>query len=80
MIITCFRINVFETTKTTPVQSSMADIIGGNYAVVKFKRKKRVIPPRAGNSSVEVRDEDIPVDPSLIFQRTAISKSAKSKF
>ncbi|CAH1155651.1 unnamed protein product [Phaedon cochleariae] len=56
---------------------SMAAIVGGNFGDVKFQRKKRVIPLRAVNSSLNIQNEVVPVDPSLIFQRITIAKKTE---
>lgn len=44
-------------------------IVGENYADVKLKRKDRVISIGTANNSVTVRDQEVEVDPTLLFMR-----------
>ena len=48
---------------------SMNAITGQNFSDVKLKRKNRVLPLATMNSSVTIREEIVPVDTTLLFQR-----------
>lgn len=43
---------------------------------MKFKRKDKVIPLLAANSSIKIDEVAIPIDPLLLFQRMCIAKKS----
>jgi len=53
-------------------KQAMAKIVNSTFSNIKLTQKD--LPPSTVNSSVQINDEKIPVDPFLLFQRISISK------
>ena len=48
---------------------SMSNIVGNNFAKVKFARKNRVNPIGAAMTGVKIRNVACPVEPEMLFRR-----------
>ena len=57
----------------------ISSIIGKDFHSVKFKRKDRVIPLAAVNTSIRIEEVEIPIDPLLIFHRMCIAKKSEEE-
>lgn len=60
--------------------SSMSNIVGNNFAKVKFGRKTRVKPMGAAMAGVRIRDVACPVDPEMLFRRISLTKKSQEQF
>lgn len=57
---------------------SLQEIVGGNFADVKYKRTNKVRNLKSIQSSVNIHNEIIPLDPLLLFQRLCANITDKT--
>jgi len=55
-------------------KQAMAKMVNSTISNMKLTRKDRALPLSTVNSSVQINDKKIPVDPFLLFRRISISK------
>jgi len=55
-------------------KQAMAKMVNSTFSNIKLARKDRALPLSIVSSSIQIKDEKIPVDPFLLFQRISISK------
>lgn len=60
--------------------SSMSNIVGDNFAKVKFQRKNRVMPLAATVTGVTTRDFACSADPEMLFRRISYVKKSQEQF
>lgn len=65
--VNCYKANEIGLTE-------MKKMIGLTYGSVTLKRSSKVLPLGIMTSSIKIRDELIPIDPLLLFQRISIMK------
>jgi len=53
---------------------SIQRIVGGDFQAVKFKRSERVLPLAIMNSSIQIQDRTVVINPTTLFQRMTIVK------
>lgn len=64
------RVNCYKSNEIGLIE--MKKMIGRTYGSVMLKRSSRVLPLGIMKSSVKIRDELIPIDPLLLFQKISI--------
>ncbi|KYM97251.1 hypothetical protein ALC62_12065 [Cyphomyrmex costatus] len=52
-------------------------IVGNNFESLSFKRKEKVLPLSAINSSIKIDSSAVPINPLLLFQRISILKNSE---
>lgn len=55
--------------------ASMSKTTGQTFNHIKLKRTDKVLPLLAVSSTVKVHDEEVPIDPVLLFQRMGVTKT-----
>lgn len=60
--------------------SSMSNIVGDNFAKVKFQRNKRVMPLGAAVTGVKTREFACSADPEMLFRRISYVKKSQEQF
>lgn len=58
--------------------NSVKSIIEQNFESVKFSRKNRVMSLKSVNSSININDETVTINPLLLFQRLCVNINSKS--
>ncbi|PZC75227.1 hypothetical protein B5X24_HaOG206534 [Helicoverpa armigera] len=54
--------------------ASMSKMTGKTFNNIKLKRSQKVLPLLAVSSTVKIHEEEVPIDPVLLFQRMSITK------
>ena len=55
--------------------ASMSRITGETFKKIKIKRSEKVLPLLAASSTIKVHEEEVAIDPVLLFQRMRITKA-----
>lgn len=59
---------------------SMLNIVGSNFAKIKFARKNRVKPIGAAMTGVKIQNVACPVEPEMLFRRISFTKNSHELF
>ncbi|KAK4885458.1 hypothetical protein RN001_001729 [Aquatica leii] len=55
--------------------ASMSKMTGQTFNNIKLKRSEKVLPLLAATSTVKIHEEEVPIDPVLLFQRMSVTKT-----
>lgn len=57
----------------------MSKMTGQTFNHIKLKNTDKVLPLLAVSSNVKVHDEEVPIDPVLLFQGMSVTKTFKDE-